>query len=123
MQSCARETGWCLHELISGKQIINVIRHICCVQDLSHIASLESLLCMSDALGEVLTSVCGREVEGVCTCARVCMPDASHTLCPPPAHTSSERYIKGIALEYGHIIAMVALRRARIGFGGEDQSE
>jgi hypothetical protein len=66
-QSCARETGWCLHELISGKKIINVIRHICCVQDLSHIASLESLLCMSDALGEVLTSVCGREVAGVCS--------------------------------------------------------
>ena len=64
-QSCARETGWCLHDLISGKKIINVIRHICCVQDLSHIASLESLLSMSDALGEVLTSVCGREVEGV----------------------------------------------------------
>ena len=42
---------------------------------------------------------------------------------PTPAHTSAERYIKGIALKYGHIIAMVALRRARIGFGGEDQSE
>jgi hypothetical protein len=41
----------------------------------------------------------------------------------PRAHISAECYIKGIALKYGHIIAMVALRRARIGFGGEDQSE
>ena len=46
---------------------------------------------------------------------------------PTPAHTSAERYIKGIALKYGHIIAMVALRRRWntevFGFGGSDQSE